>query len=65
MKQSHRIVRWMMVIVAGGVLPAFFLRCDKAALNFQRALLQGLGDNVADLIIAQVPSADDASAPIA
>lgn len=31
------------LVLLCGVLPAFFLQCDKAALNFQRGFWQGLG----------------------
>ena len=48
-----------MIVAASGILPAFVLRCDKAALNFQRGLLQGLGEDVGDLIIGQVTGQTD------
>jgi len=38
------------LLLMGGFLPAFFLQCDKAALNFQRGFWQGLGDCVSDLL---------------
>jgi hypothetical protein len=53
MTRSNRLCRWLMIVAAAGVLPAFILRCDKAALNFQRGLLQGLGEDVGDLLIGQ------------
>jgi hypothetical protein len=33
-----------------GLLPAWVLRCDRAALNFQRGFWQGMGHNVSDLV---------------
>jgi hypothetical protein len=33
-----------------GMLPAFFLKCDKASLNLQRGFWQGLGYNVSALL---------------
>ncbi len=53
MSRCQRMLRWLMVVSVAGVLPAFVLRCDKAALNFQRGLMQGLGEDVGDLIIEQ------------
>jgi len=54
----NRSVRWLRLLMVGlvGVLPAFIMRCDKAALNFQRGLMQGLGEDVGDLILAQFPT---------
>ena len=40
----------MALLLAGSLLPTFFLQCDKAALNFQRGFWQGLGDSVSDLL---------------
>ena len=59
MRRRTHMVRWLMVVAASGVLPAFVLRCDKAALNFQRGLLQGLGEDVGDLIVQQSLSVTD------
>lgn len=56
MKRSHRLLRWLLVLGASGVLPAFIMRCDKAALNFQRGLFRGLGEDVGALIISQLPA---------
>ena len=53
MKRSTRLVRWLMIVSAAGIMPAFILRCDKAALNFQRGLMQGLGEDVAELLLTQ------------
>ena len=57
MKRTSRFVRWVMVVCAAGVLPAAIMRCDKAALNFQRGLYESLGDDVGSLLISQVPTA--------
>ena len=59
MNRGSRVLRWLMIVAASGILPAFVLRCDKAALNFQRGLLQGLGEDVGDLIIGQVTGQTD------
>lgn len=53
MNRYRRMLRWLSIVAVAGLLPAFILRCDKAALNFQRGLLQGLGEDVGDLIIQQ------------
>lgn len=58
MTRFTRFSRWLMVIAAAGVLPAFIMRCDKAALNFQRGLMQGLGADVGALLISQFPIDD-------
>ncbi len=50
MKRTGRFVRWMMIVGASGVMPAFVMRCDKAALNFQRALFEELGTQAAGLV---------------
>jgi len=49
------MVRWLVVVASAGILPAFILRCDKAALNFQRGLFEGLGEEVAVWVLEQVP----------
>ena len=54
MNRRTRFVRWLIVVGTASILPAFILKCDKAALNFQRGLLQGLGDDVAGLLLTQV-----------
>jgi len=41
----------MMVVCSAGVLPAFVLKCDKAALNFQRGFFGGLGASVAQFVV--------------
>ena len=50
MSRKMRIARWL-VVVAAGTMPAFVMRCDKAALNFQRGLFEGLGVSVSDLVV--------------
>lgn len=60
MNRSSRLFRWLLIVGAAGALPAFVMRCDKAALNIQRGLFQGLGEDIADTLLAQVPiNADD------
>ncbi|UCE61004.1 MAG: hypothetical protein JSU63_04480 [Phycisphaerales bacterium] len=54
MNRRSRSVRWLMVVGTASILPAFILRCDKAALQFQRGLMQGLGEDVAELLMTQV-----------
>lgn len=51
MKRRRRWMRKMMVVCSAGVLPAFVLKCDKAALNFQRGFFGGLGASVAQFIV--------------
>ena len=55
MRGSLRLttVRWLLMVAATGVLPAFVMRCDKAALNFQRGLFEGLGMNASDVLVDQ------------
>ena len=43
-------VKLMALVLAAAVAPAFFLQCDKAALNLQRGFWQGLGDSISDLL---------------
>lgn len=57
MKRRARLFRWMMV-VSTGIMPAFLLRCDKAALNFQREFFQGLGLYAAEAVFQQVLGID-------
>ena len=47
----ERTVRWVFVVAAAGVAPAFVMRCDKAALNFQRGLYEGLGLSLSDILV--------------
>ena len=54
MKGSYRFsmsLRWLLLVAMSGFLPAFFLKCDKAALNLQRGFFIGLGDSFSDLLI--------------
>ncbi len=53
MKCTGRFVRWMMIVGASGVLPAAIMRCDKAALNLQRAFWEELGVQTAGLVLDQ------------
>ena len=53
MKRKTRIVRWVMIACSVGVLPAVIMRCDKAALNFQRGLLQGAGASLGDTLVQE------------
>ena len=46
-----RVSRWLMIVVAAGVLPGFVMRCDKAALNIQRGFFEGLGLAFSEVII--------------
>ncbi len=46
MKSSSRLsraARWLLILAMPGILPAYIMRCDKAALNFQRGFFTGLG----------------------
>ena len=47
----ERAVRWVFVVAAAGVAPAFVMRCDKAALNVQRGFFQGLGLSVGEALV--------------
>lgn len=53
MDRRARALRWLAIIGVAGFQWAFVLRCDKAALNFQRAFFQGLGEDTADIVLAQ------------
>lgn len=46
--------KWVCLLLAGSVLPAFFLNCDKAALNFQRGFWLGLGNSISDTFINSI-----------
>jgi len=50
MKCAGRFVRWMMIVGASGLMPAFIMRCDKAALNLQRGFLWGAGMQTAEWV---------------
>lgn len=52
--RMSRLVRWALVVSMTGLLPAFVLRCDKAALNFQRGLTQGLGFELSEALAEHV-----------
>ncbi len=54
MRGSYRFsrsFRWLLLVAMSGCLPAFVLKCDKAALNLQRGFWQGLGDSFSDLLV--------------
>ena len=51
LSRFERAVRWAFVVAAAGVVPAFVMRCDKAALNFQRGLYQGLGLSLSETFV--------------
>lgn len=56
-----RRARWMgrlFLVCSAGILPGFVMRCDKAALNFQRGLFEGLGYDVASLLTDAVNPAE-------
>lgn len=54
MKERTRFARWVMLVASAGMLPAVVMRCDKAALNFQRGLYEGLGHSVSAFVLDQV-----------
>ena len=47
--------RWLLLIALSGFLPGVIMRCDKAALNFQRGFWEGLGQNAADVAAGILP----------
>ena len=51
LSRFERAVRWAFVVAAAGVMPAFVMRCDKAALNFQRGLYTGLGASLSQALV--------------
>ncbi|MFQ5493966.1 MAG: hypothetical protein ACE5EX_01160 [Phycisphaerae bacterium] len=53
MHRSSRFTRWLLVVGLAGLMPAVVMRCDKAALNFQRGLFLGLGAGAAGLLLNQ------------
>ena len=61
MCRSLRFRRWLVLVAASSILPAFVMRCDKAALNFQRGLFLGLGQDVSGLIVEQATGLTDAA----
>jgi hypothetical protein len=48
MRPLRRTLTWLALAV--GLLPAYVLQCDKAALNFQRGFWYGLGLNASDSV---------------
>lgn len=49
---AHWLHRWqrLFLVLGVGILPAFIMRCDRAALNFQRGFFQGLGEDAAQIV---------------
>ena len=43
-----------MLLSVAGVMPAFVMRCDKAALNVQRGFFFGLGEQVSEMLLTAV-----------
>ncbi len=60
MRKRNRLFRWL-VVCSVGVLPAVVMRCDKAALNVQRAFFEGLGFALSDALLEEgiLTPADD------
>ena len=56
MNRRGRMMRWLVIVGMSGILPGFVMRCDKAALNFQRGLFQGLGEETSELLLDQFPA---------
>lgn len=48
MRRLGRKFAWLVLTI--GLLPAWVLQCDKAALNFQRGFWYGLGWNASDSV---------------
>jgi len=44
----------LVLVLASAICPAFFLQCDKAALNLQRGLWFGLGFNASAAVFSQL-----------
>lgn len=53
MNRAHRLIRWLVIAGASGLLTGLVMRCDKAALNFQQGLFEGLGQEASGLIADQ------------
>lgn len=54
--RRHR-KKWLCLVCMCGLMPAFFLKCNRASLNFQRGLWYGLGFSIsAALVDAATPS---------
>ncbi len=60
MNRRGRVVRWLVIVGMSGILPGFIMRCDKAALNFQRAFFEGLGEETSELLLNQFPAGGEA-----
>ncbi len=43
----------LLLVAVCGLLPAWLLQCDKAALNLQRGFWWGLGNNLSELVVNQ------------
>lgn len=52
MRRQKRFARWLILVGSAAVLPAFFLRCDKASLNLQRGFFWGLGEAIAAQVVS-------------
>ena len=59
MNRRGSVVRWLVIVGMSGILPGFVMRCDKAALNFQRGLFLGLGEETSELLLNQFPADGD------
>ena len=46
--------KMLALVVATAIMPAFLLRCDRAALNLQRGFWQGVGMNLSALVVDAV-----------
>ena len=55
MKRRSVWLRWMVLVSCSAIVPGFVMRCDKAALNFQRALFSELGALTAEIVFEQAP----------
>lgn len=51
---TERFYRYLMLFTASAMLPGFVMRCDKAALNFQRGFFEGLGIGVSEFLLQMV-----------
>lgn len=49
---GSRCARWL-ALIGAAVLPAFVMRCDKAALNVQRGFYEGLGLSLSQVLVEQ------------
>ncbi len=59
MNRRGLMMRWLVIVGMSGILPGFVMRCDKAALNFQRAFFEGLGEQTSELLLNQFPADGD------